>query len=215
MNILGKTWYDQYTAGRGVDDQIFSSRPTAPIRFSATTGSTATSSIGSKSSRGRKRSVSPEQIKTLPFLHVAKPPNLTERALVFFPARGEFDATHAFQVKLLVTGATPTGRRGFASFGLPYRLPDVYVLQAADNAAGGRKLGETKESQDAGSPPQGMSVDWKQIWRGHPIKIAVLVAGLSTLTVILLLQNFVTRRPRLHRWIRIGFLSWTLGWLGW
>lgn len=216
VNILGKTWYDQYTAGRGVDDQIILLAANGAYSFLGDDWEHGDVLDRVEIVQGEKTIRIPsEQIKTLPFLHVEKPPNLTERALVFFPARGEFDATHAFQVNLLVTGATPTGRRGFASFGLPYRLPDVYILQAADDAAGGRKLGETKESQGAGSRPQGTSVDWKQIWRGHPIKIAVLVAGLSTLTVILLLQNFVTRRPRLHRWIRIGFLSWTLGWLGW
>src|SRR5262249_27062529 len=139
------------------DDQIILLAAKGPIRFSATTGSTATSSIGSKSSRGRKRSLSPKHIKTLPFLHLAKPPNLTHRAPLFSPPPGASDAPHAFQVKLRATATTPTGRRGLASFALPYRLPDVYVLQAADDAAGGRKLGEPKESQGAGSPPQGTS----------------------------------------------------------
>ena len=214
-NILGKTWYDQYTAGRGVDDQII---------FLAANG--AYSFLGEGWEHGdvldrveivqRERTIRlpAKQIKTLPFVHAEKPPDLTERALVFFPGHGEFEATRPFQVNLLVTDATTTGWRGFASFGLPYKVPDVYVLQA-DDAAGGRKPDEAKESQAGAPPPQGTSVDWKQIWRGHTTKIAVLVAGLSTLTVILLLQNFVTRRPRLHRWIRIGFLSWTLGWLGW
>jgi NosR/NirI family nitrous oxide reductase transcriptional regulator len=216
VNILGKTWYDQYTAGRGVDDQIILLAANGAYSFFGDGWEHGDVLDRVEIVQGTKTIRLPSaQIKTLPFLHVGKPPNLTERALAFFPGRGEFDATRAFQVNLLVTGATSTGRRGFASFGLPYHVPEVYVLQAADDAAGDRKPDEAKESRGADPRSQGTSVDWKQIWRGHRIKIAVLLAGLSVLTAILLLQNFVTRRPRLHRWIRIGFLSWTLGWLGW
>ena len=90
------------------------------------------------------------------------------------------------------------------------------VLQAAADAAGRGKPDEAKESRVGGPPVAvGTSVDWREIWRSHPVKIAVLGTALSILTVILFLQNYVTRRPRLHRWIRIGFLSWTLVWLGW
>src|SRR6516165_10475954 len=216
VNILGKTWYDQYTAGRGVDDQIILLAANGAYSFFGDGWEHGDVLDRVEIVQGTKTIRLPSaQIKTLPFLHVRKPSNLTERALAFFPGRGEFDATRAFQVNLLVTGATSTGRRGFASFGLPYHVPEVYVLQAANDAAGDRKPDEAKESRGADPSSQGTSVDWKQIWRGHRIKIAVLVAGLSVLTAILLLQNFVTRRPRLHRWIRIGFLSWTLGWLGW
>jgi NosR/NirI family nitrous oxide reductase transcriptional regulator len=33
--------------------------------------------------------------------------------------------------------------------------------------------------------------------------------------MILFLQASISRRPRLHRWVRVIFLSWTLIWLGW
>jgi NosR/NirI family nitrous oxide reductase transcriptional regulator len=56
---------------------------------------------------------------------------------------------------------------------------------------------------------------WQAIWRAHSGKIAVLGLALTALTVILFLQDPISRRRRLHRWIRIGFLSWTLVWLGW
>jgi len=217
VNILGKTWYDQYTAGRGVDDQI--------MLFAANGGY---SFLGDGWEHGdvldrieivqgeRTIRLPVRQIKTLPFVHAEKPPDLTERALVFFPGRGEFDPTRPFQVKLLVASATAAGRRGFASFGLPYHVPDAYVLQAAADAAGGREPDKAKESRADGPPTAtGTGVDWRDIWRGHPVKITVLGAALATLTVILFLQDFVTRRSRLHRWIRIGFLSWTLVWLGW
>jgi NosR/NirI family transcriptional regulator, nitrous oxide reductase regulator len=216
VNMLGKPWYDQYTAGRSADDQIMLLAANGAYSF-----------LGEGWERGdvldrveivqgdRTIPLPVKQIKTLPFLHAEKPPDLTERALVFFPGRRELDPTRAFQVNLLVTGTTAAGRPSFASFALPYHVPDAYVLHTAADAPGGRQPDEAEESR-AGTPPLAKAgVDWKDIWRGHPVKLIVLMVALFTLTVILFLQNFVTRRPRLHRWIRIGFLSWTLVWLGW
>jgi NosR/NirI family nitrous oxide reductase transcriptional regulator len=217
VNILGKTWYDQYTAGRGVDDQIMLLAANGAYSFLGDGWEHADVLDRVEIVQGEKTiRLAARQIKTLPFVHADKPPTLTELALVFFPGRGEFDPTRPFQVNLLVTGATASGRRGFASFGLPYHVPDAYVLPAAADAAEGRKPDEAKESRAGGLVGAAdAGVDWRDIWRGHPVKIAILGAGLSTLTVILFVQNIVTRRPRLHRWIRIGFLSWTLVWLGW
>src|SRR5712692_5594757 len=217
VNILGKTWYDQYTAGRGVDDQIMLLAANGDYSFLGDGWEHGEVLDRIEIVQGERTIRLPvRQIKTLPFVHAEKPPDLTERALAFFPGRGEFDPTRPFQVKLLVASATAAGRRGFASFGLPYQVPDAYVLQAAADAAGGREPDTAKESRADGPPPAtGTGVDWRDIWRGHPVKITVLGAALATLTVILFLQDFVTRRPRLHRWIRIGFLSWTLVWLGW
>ncbi len=44
---------------------------------------------------------------------------------------------------------------------------------------------------------------------------AVLGAALALLALILFLQDPISRKPGLHQLIRIGFLSWTLVWLGW
>jgi NosR/NirI family nitrous oxide reductase transcriptional regulator len=217
VNILGKTWYDQYTAGRGVDDQIMLLAANGAYSFLGDGWEHSDVLDRVEIAQGERTIRLPaRQIKTLPFVHAEKPPDLMERALVFFPGRGEFDPTRPFQVNLLVTSGTAAGRRGFASFGLPYHVPDAYVLQAAADSAGGHQPDGARESRAGGQPPAAAAgVDWRDIWRGHPVKIAILVAALATLTVILFLQNFVTRRPRLHRWIRIGFLSWTLVWLGW
>ena len=205
VNILGKPWYDQYTTGRDVDDQLV---------LLAANGSYSLLGDGWEQrdvldrveivQGNRTIRLPTKMIKTLPFVHADNPPALTEQALVFLPGRGAFDPTRPFQADLLVAGATAAGRSGFASFSLPYRVPDAYLVPAA-------AAPEAAEEGREGAT----TIDWRAIWRGHPVKIAVLVAGLATLTAILFLQNVVTRRPRLHRWIRIGFLSWTLVWLGW
>jgi transcriptional regulator of nitric oxide reductase len=212
VNILGKTWYDQYTAGRGVDDQIMLLAANGIYSFLGDGWEKSDFLDRVQIVQGERTiRLSAKLVKTLPFLHADNPPGLTEQALVFFPRGGELDPTRPFRVDLLITGAKVAGRPGFASFGLPYHVPDVYIAAGA-----GRPPDEAKKGR-AGGPPEavGTSVDWRAIWRGHAVKIAVLGAGLATLTAILFLQNFVTRRPRLHLWIRIGFLGWTLVWLGW
>jgi NosR/NirI family nitrous oxide reductase transcriptional regulator len=217
LNILGKTWYGQYTAGRGVDDQIMLLAANGAYSFLGDGWEQADFLDRVEIVQGDGTIRLPtKQIKTLPFLHVDNPPALTERALVFFPGRGALDPTRPFRVDLLVSSPAAADRGGFASFGLPYHVPDPYVLPAAVGTAESGKPDEAKASWAGGpSPAAATGVDWRTVWRGHPVKIAILAAGLAMLTVILFLQDFVTRRPRLHRWIRIGFLTWTLVWLGW
>jgi NosR/NirI family nitrous oxide reductase transcriptional regulator len=59
------------------------------------------------------------------------------------------------------------------------------------------------------------ALGWQAIWSAHQVRIAVLGAGLAALTVILFLQDVISRRRGLHRVVRVGFLLWTLVWLGW
>jgi NosR/NirI family transcriptional regulator, nitrous oxide reductase regulator len=217
LNILGKTWYGQYTAGRGIDDQIVLLAANGAYSFLGDGWEQADFLDRVEIVQGDGTIRLPtKQIKTLPFLHVDNPPPLSERALVFFPGRGGFDPARPFRVDLLVSSPTAANRGSFASFGLPYHVPDAYVLPAAAGTAESGKRDQARESGAGATPPAAPAgVDWWAIWRGHPVKIAILAAGLAMLTVILFLQDFVTRRPRLHRWIRICFLTWTLVWLGW
>jgi NosR/NirI family nitrous oxide reductase transcriptional regulator len=212
VNILGKTWYDQYTAGRSIDDQIILLAANGAYSFLGDDWERADVLDRVEIVQGERTIRVPAKlIKTLPFLHAEKPPNLTERAL-FFPGAGDFDPTRPFEVNLLVASAATGGPQRFASFGLPYHVPGAYLLPAA-KAAGDHEAKEIRAGSP--SPATATGVGWREIWRGHPVKIAILVVALCALTVVLFLQDFVTRRPRLHRWIRIGFLSWTLVWLGW
>jgi NosR/NirI family transcriptional regulator, nitrous oxide reductase regulator len=204
INILGRTWYDQYvyTAGRGADDQRL--LIAANGRFSILGADWESTDIiapielvqGEKTIR-----LSSKQIKVLPFVPADGAPKLTERALVMLPGEAGLDPGRQWQVRLLVPGETADGRPVFADFALPYRLPEGYLLQPASDAAPG--------FDSSGG------LAWLAIWRTRLGEIAVLGVALTALTAILFLQAPISRRPRLHRWIRIGFLSWTLVWLGW
>ena len=56
---------------------------------------------------------------------------------------------------------------------------------------------------------------WRELWRQRKVEIALLVAGLAFLTWILLFQDYLARRPSLLRRVRIGFLMYTLFFIGW
>ena len=56
---------------------------------------------------------------------------------------------------------------------------------------------------------------WITVWRERVWQIAVLVVALAVLTFILLFQDWLTRRPRLLKVVRTGFLLFTLLFIGW
>lgn len=56
---------------------------------------------------------------------------------------------------------------------------------------------------------------WPSVWRQRVPEIVLLGAGLLGLTGILLFQDYLARHPRLLRRIRLGFLLYTLLFVGW
>ena len=56
---------------------------------------------------------------------------------------------------------------------------------------------------------------WASVWRERWWQVVVLCIALGLLTLILLFQDWLTRRPKLLKVIRIGFLLFTLLFIGW
>ncbi len=56
---------------------------------------------------------------------------------------------------------------------------------------------------------------WIGMWRQRTFEIAVLAVSLTILTLILVFQDWIARRPRLTAWVRNAFLAYTLFFLGW
>lgn len=56
---------------------------------------------------------------------------------------------------------------------------------------------------------------WVSVWNLRAFEIGVLLAGLIFLTLILVFQDWLTRHPLLLRRVRIGFLLYTLLFIGW
>jgi polyferredoxin len=56
---------------------------------------------------------------------------------------------------------------------------------------------------------------WVSVWQARWWQVIVLCIALVTLTLILLFQDWLTRRPRLLKVIRTGYLLFTLFFIGW
>jgi len=56
---------------------------------------------------------------------------------------------------------------------------------------------------------------WASVWRERWWQVVVLCVALGILTLILLFQDWLTRRPKLLKVIRTGFLLFTLLFIGW
>ncbi len=56
---------------------------------------------------------------------------------------------------------------------------------------------------------------WVEVWRQRARRIAVLGVGLVLLTTVLVLQDWVARHPTLLVYLRIGFLVYTVTFIGW
>jgi len=56
---------------------------------------------------------------------------------------------------------------------------------------------------------------WKGVWRKSTFRIAVLVTGLVFLTLVLVFQDWLAKRPRLLIYVRDGYLVFTIIFIGW
>ena len=56
---------------------------------------------------------------------------------------------------------------------------------------------------------------WKGVWRKSTFQIAVLVTGLVFLTLVLVFQDWLAKRPRLLVYVRDGYLIFTVIFIGW
>jgi polyferredoxin len=56
---------------------------------------------------------------------------------------------------------------------------------------------------------------WITLWQLRKVEIALLLLGLVLLTCILLFQDYLARRPSLLHRVRVGFLVYTLFFIGW
>ena len=151
----------------------------------------------------------------------------TLRDIGLFTVPDDFtlDPTEPWEIELLVQRATGAREKAFLTFELPYSLPDRYIRHerkappvAANNAAGSRSVPAIAASSNAGPAAVAASVEeplWKQMWRRNTASIAITALAIALLTVIFFFQNALVRRPLFYTWVRRGFLTFTLVWLGW
>jgi len=129
-----------------------------------------------------------------------------EVALFLLPPDGAFDPALPWRLELLANRAVGALEKEFLLFELHYLLPEYY-LQAAPVVA-------AEDAANAIALEDAVPELWRRIWQDRLVDVCVLGAAIMALTGIFFFQNWFTRRPRLATWVRIGFLTFTVAWIG-
>ena len=140
-------------------------------------------------------------------------PAFSEMDLFIIPADSGFDPAKEFRLQLLVQRPVGPIEKVFLTFDLGYRLPDSYLKTVAPAAAPVAASGQS--SGAAAEKDTGVQALWKRIWNDRKADVLILGTAITVLTLVFFFQMQVTRNERFTFWFRIGFLTFTLVWLGW
>lgn len=135
-------------------------------------------------------------------------PKFQELDLFKIPADTGFDPTEPWSLQLLVQRAVGPVEKVFLTFDLGYTPPAHYLLKIAPavTAVATSSVGEEERAK---------AELWQRIWHDRKIEIAGLAGLILLLSAGFFFQMQLTANARFHYWFRIGFLSFTLVFLGW
>lgn len=125
-------------------------------------------------------------------------PPFTEVDIFKIPAGSGFNPAEPFRIELLVQRAVGPIEKLFTTFDLGYQLPPEFLTGPAGPE----------------SAP-GLTHLWKEIWRLKRVEVAFLLLAIGVLTAAFFFQMELTRNEKVTYWFRIGFLTFTLVFIGW
>ena len=130
-------------------------------------------------------------------------PEFSEMGIFIVRPQYAFDSGSDWSLELLVRRQTGPVSGIFTSFELNYQIPEAYIerppLTASEQAA----------IDEANRPL------WLNIWYQKTFQISVLAVALVVLVAILFFQDYLARRPKLLKWIRMSYLTFTVVFIGW
>jgi len=120
---------------------------------------------------------------------------LTRRDNMVFwiPKEAGLDPLQPWQAVLLVPAKNAQGAAFIHEIPLTYHLPDAHKLL----------------------PPPPPKPAWVEQWELQRVDITILAALLAVVTLVFLLQDVLARSRVAYNVVRIGVVTFTLGWLGW
>ncbi|MGI9382890.1 MAG: 4Fe-4S binding protein [Methyloligellaceae bacterium] len=140
-------------------------------------------------------------------------PRFREVGLFRTPKTAKFDPAEPWRLQLLVPRAVGALEKAFTSFELSYRLPDKYLIVEAPKAPPPQV--PATASQTAASAASAARSDlWQRIWQQKTVQIVTLTIAIGLLTILFFFQNVLVRYPTLTKRVRVGFLLFTLIWIG-
>ena len=145
------------------------------------------------------------QHKRLGTVAAAGAPTFAELDLFKIPADAGFDPAAPWRLQLLVQRPVGPVEKAFLTFDLGYRLPERYLVP----------LAPPEPLADAAEEAAAKAALWQRIWRDRQVEIGGLIAMLAVLTGIFFFQRQATKNERVLYWVRLGYLTLTLVFLGW
>ena len=130
-----------------------------------------------------------------------------EVGLFLVPVDAGFDPALPWRLQLLVQRAIGALDKDFLLYELSYTLPERYLKPPPapmSTAAPAPSLAEAEPAPEL----------WRRIWEDRIVDVAVLGAAMIGLTLIFFFQDWFVRRPKLATSVRLGFLLFTVAWLG-
>lgn len=137
-------------------------------------------------------------------------PAFREIGLFRTPSEVKFDPASPWRLQLLVPRAVGPLDKVFTSFELAYRLPDRFVKTEA--IVPPKEPAQPLAAAATGRPKSEL---WKRIWQQKTAQVVILCAAIAFLTILFFFQNVLVQYPRATRWVRDGFLAFTVLWIGW
>lgn len=197
INLLGRRAYRSYAAGRALSDTavFVATSARAPLIPDGDGGALGAAEL--RIVQGdRTIALTGDMFEPVLYYDGDGQPRDIVQGLYYLAGADGLDATRPWRLEVSRPGANG------APFAVDYRLPARYVI------------GADAETELAGATPP-TAPDWRAQWRDQRGSVILLGASLALLLAILSLQDAVARRPRLHLMLRLGFLAWTVGWIGW
>ena len=136
-------------------------------------------------------------------------PRFKEIALFYAPVGASFDPAEPWRLQLLVQRAVGALKKVFTTFELPYQLPHQYVKVEAPPRPAPKDAGSGLAYQKDTS-----SDLWKRMWERKRGEVIILVVAIALITILFFGQNELARHRVFGEWFRIGFLLFTLFWIG-
>jgi NosR/NirI family nitrous oxide reductase transcriptional regulator len=198
-NLLGPMRYGEHVSAHSPQDLIVLLMGKGPYSFVGTkVFETGTFDRVRIEQGARTFALQREQknYQYLPFVSAKGAPQFDEIGLFRIPAQSGIDVLAPWQLVVVRDGSGPGAQTQESK--LSYSLPSRFILPPAKPSA--------EEPLDA---------PWKEGWRAQAKNLVVLGFALLALTVLLIAMDRLTRHARVYQALRIGFLLFTLVWIGW
>ncbi len=131
-------------------------------------------------------------------------PDFREVALFYTPQGAVFNPADDWQLQLLVQRAIGALEKVFIAYDLNYQLPDQYVKV--------EQPAVSMSVEDAEA--QAVNALWMKMWQAKAMEIIILLLAILFLTVLFFVQNQLVKFRALTDRIRLGFLIFTLFYIG-